>query len=169
MMRTYKDIEYTLVRSRRKTASIYIERDGQVSVLVPEKLTDSADRRLAGEQAEMDLPESRRVAGLERSQGPPGLRQRRGLPVPGPLVSLEAGVRLRRAADAEGRLFLPTGHQWLDLTTPTLPSKSSTGRRELLGFRHGLPISRRRWTWSRGRSRSSTSSIVGHPARRAAI
>ena len=40
MMRTYKDIEYTLVRSRRKTASIYIERDGQVSVLVPDKLTD---------------------------------------------------------------------------------------------------------------------------------
>ena len=40
MMRTYKDIEYSLVRSRRKTASIYIERDGQVSILVPEKLTD---------------------------------------------------------------------------------------------------------------------------------
>ena len=39
MIRTFKDIEYTLVRSRRKTASIYIERDGQVSVLVPEKLT----------------------------------------------------------------------------------------------------------------------------------
>lgn len=39
MNRTFKDIEYTLVRSRRKTASIYIERDGKVSVLVPEKLT----------------------------------------------------------------------------------------------------------------------------------
>ena len=39
MIRTFKDIEYTLVRSRRKTASIYIERDGKVSVLVPEKLT----------------------------------------------------------------------------------------------------------------------------------
>jgi predicted metal-dependent hydrolase len=39
MMRTFKDIEYTLVRSRRRTASIYIERDGQVSVLVPGKLT----------------------------------------------------------------------------------------------------------------------------------
>ncbi len=39
MTRTFKDIEYTLVRSRRKTASIYIERDGKVSVLVPEKLT----------------------------------------------------------------------------------------------------------------------------------
>jgi predicted metal-dependent hydrolase len=39
-MRAYKDIEYSLMRSRRKTASIYIERDGSVSVLVPEKLTD---------------------------------------------------------------------------------------------------------------------------------
>jgi len=40
MMRTYKDIEYSLVRSHRKTASIYIERDGQVSILVPDRLTD---------------------------------------------------------------------------------------------------------------------------------
>jgi predicted metal-dependent hydrolase len=39
MRQTYKDIEYALVRSRRKTASIYIERDGKVSVLVPEGLT----------------------------------------------------------------------------------------------------------------------------------
>lgn len=40
-MRTYKDIEYTLQRSNRKTASIYIERDGQVSVYVPEDLSKS--------------------------------------------------------------------------------------------------------------------------------
>ena len=39
MILTYKDIEYTLLRSHRKTASIYIERDGQISVLVPEKLS----------------------------------------------------------------------------------------------------------------------------------
>lgn len=37
---TYKDIEYTLTRSPRKTASIYIERDGQVSLLVPDDLED---------------------------------------------------------------------------------------------------------------------------------
>ena len=36
MTRKYKDIQYTLKRSKRKTASIYIERDGAVSVLVPE-------------------------------------------------------------------------------------------------------------------------------------
>ena len=34
-MRTYKDIEYNLSKSTRKTASIYIERDGQISVLAP--------------------------------------------------------------------------------------------------------------------------------------
>jgi predicted metal-dependent hydrolase len=36
-MQTYKDIEYNLSKSDRKTASIYIERDGSVSVLAPEK------------------------------------------------------------------------------------------------------------------------------------
>ncbi len=40
MKRTFKDIEYTLARSRRKTASIYIEREGGVSLLVPEKLSE---------------------------------------------------------------------------------------------------------------------------------
>ena len=40
MIRAYKDIEYTLRRSERKTASIYIERDGEVSVFVPDELTD---------------------------------------------------------------------------------------------------------------------------------
>ena len=41
MKRTYKDIQYTLTRSKRKTASIHIERDGQVSILVPNKLSDA--------------------------------------------------------------------------------------------------------------------------------
>ena len=62
MMRTYKDIEYTLKRSNRKTASIYIERDGQVSVLVPKELDQQADRRTARKQTEVDLPQSGRVA-----------------------------------------------------------------------------------------------------------
>ena len=41
MIRRYKDIQYTLTRSRRKTASIYIERDGGVTVLVPSELSDT--------------------------------------------------------------------------------------------------------------------------------
>ena len=40
MTKVYKDIEYTLKHSRRKTASIYIERDGKVSILIPEQLTN---------------------------------------------------------------------------------------------------------------------------------
>ncbi len=35
----YKDIEYALKKSKRKTSSIYIERDGSISVLVPNKLS----------------------------------------------------------------------------------------------------------------------------------
>ena len=41
-MPTYKDIDYTLVRSgRRKTVSIFVERDGSVTVRVPEQLADA--------------------------------------------------------------------------------------------------------------------------------
>jgi len=36
----YKDIQYSLARRPRKTASIYIERDGQISVQVPQQFTD---------------------------------------------------------------------------------------------------------------------------------
>ncbi len=39
-MKTYKDIQYNLQRSDRKTASIYIERDGEVSLFVPRWLDD---------------------------------------------------------------------------------------------------------------------------------
>lgn len=46
MIRQYKDIAFALSRSRRKTASIYIERDGSVSVLVPEKLSDTQIDRI---------------------------------------------------------------------------------------------------------------------------
>ncbi|WKB81367.1 SprT family zinc-dependent metalloprotease [Cellulophaga lytica] len=35
----YKDIEYALKKSNRKTSSIYIERDGSISVLVPKQLS----------------------------------------------------------------------------------------------------------------------------------
>lgn len=38
-MPTYKDITYTLATSNRKTLSIYIERDGQISVLAPQDFT----------------------------------------------------------------------------------------------------------------------------------
>ncbi len=40
MKQHYKDISYTLTRSKRKTASIHVERDGQVSIIVPLKLSN---------------------------------------------------------------------------------------------------------------------------------
>lgn len=40
MIRTYRDIRYTLKRSRRKTASVYVERDGQITLIVPEALSE---------------------------------------------------------------------------------------------------------------------------------
>ncbi|WP_432737406.1 M48 family metallopeptidase [Maridesulfovibrio sp. FT414] len=44
-MPKHKDIEYSLIRSNRKTASLHIERDGSVTLMIPEKLSDSdADR-----------------------------------------------------------------------------------------------------------------------------
>lgn len=46
MVRTFKDIRYKLQRSRRKTASIYVERDGQVTVIAPAELTDPQIERL---------------------------------------------------------------------------------------------------------------------------
>jgi len=36
MMHTYRDIEFDLKKSSRKTTSIYVERDGTISVLAPE-------------------------------------------------------------------------------------------------------------------------------------
>lgn len=35
-----KDISYTIKRSKRKTISIYVERDGSVSILAPQKMAD---------------------------------------------------------------------------------------------------------------------------------
>jgi len=40
MILTYRDIRYTLKRSDRKTASIYVERDGRVTVIAPEELAE---------------------------------------------------------------------------------------------------------------------------------
>ncbi|ACS79723.1 M48 family metallopeptidase [Maridesulfovibrio salexigens] len=40
-MPTYKDIEYSLTRSKRKTASLHIERNGSVSLMIPEGLSDT--------------------------------------------------------------------------------------------------------------------------------
>jgi len=53
-MPTYKDIEYILTRRKRKTASIHIERDGSVSLIVPDELSDN-DVDTHRKQAVLDL------------------------------------------------------------------------------------------------------------------
>jgi len=50
MIRTYRDIRYTLKRSDRKTASIYVERDGQITVLAPEVLTEKQIEKVLEEK-----------------------------------------------------------------------------------------------------------------------
>ena len=48
MIRTYRDIRYTLKRSDRKTASIYVERDGQITLIRAPRIDRPADREGAG-------------------------------------------------------------------------------------------------------------------------
>lgn len=52
MIRTYRDIRYTLKRSNRRTASIYVERNGQITLIAPMELSD--------QQIEKVLEEKRR-------------------------------------------------------------------------------------------------------------
>ena len=46
MIRKYRDIRYTLKRSKRKTASIYVEREGQITLIAPEGLSDQKIERV---------------------------------------------------------------------------------------------------------------------------
>ena len=51
MISTYRDIRYTLKRSKRKTASIYVERDGQITLIAPEELSEQQiDKVLEGKR-----------------------------------------------------------------------------------------------------------------------
>lgn len=50
MMRTYRDISYTLKRSKRKTASIYVERDGKITLIAPAELSDAKIERVLEEK-----------------------------------------------------------------------------------------------------------------------
>ena len=63
MMRTYKDIRVHAEAEPPQDRQ-HLHRAGRrsVSVLVPENLSDRQVEDLAGKQAEMDLPEPRRMA-----------------------------------------------------------------------------------------------------------
>ncbi len=45
-MKALRDISYDLVRSKRKTSSIYIERDGSITIRVPESFTQENVERI---------------------------------------------------------------------------------------------------------------------------
>lgn len=107
MIRTYRDIRYTLKRSNRKTASIYVERGRPDYAHRPRRAFAAADREGFGREASLDLQESGRVARPEHDSHRAAVRQRRGIPLPRAFVSVEAGAEAGRTAVAQGRLFLP--------------------------------------------------------------
>jgi predicted metal-dependent hydrolase len=41
MLQKYKDINYNLKKSNRKTISIYVERNGEITIIVPEQISQS--------------------------------------------------------------------------------------------------------------------------------
>jgi len=115
MMRTYKDIEYSLVRSRRKTASIYIERDGQVSILVPDKLSDR--------QVEALLESKRKwiYKGLAEWQDLNARRVHRDYVNGEGFLYLGRSYRLKLVADLAEPLMLKDGYFCLRTSNGSLP------------------------------------------------
>lgn len=115
MIQSFKDIEYTLVRSRRKTASIYIERDGKVSVLVPEELTPS--------QIE-DVLESKRkwiYRNLAEWQDLNARKVERDYVNGEGFLYLGRSYRLKLVSDLEKPLMLRDGYFWLRTTNGSIP------------------------------------------------
>jgi predicted metal-dependent hydrolase len=115
MMRTYKDIQYSLVRSRRKTASIYIERDGQVSILVPDKLTDR--------QVEALLESKRKwiYKGLAEWQDLNARRVHRDYVNGEGFLYLGRSYRLKLVSDLSEPLMLKDGYFCLRTNNGSLP------------------------------------------------
>ena len=147
MMRTYKDIEYSLVRSRRKTASIYIERDGQVSILVPDKLTDR--------QIEALLESKRKwiYKNLAEWQDLNARKVHRDYVNGEGFLYLGRSYRLKLVSDLAEPLMLKDGYFCLRTNNGSLPDADAAFKafyrpRAPSASRQGSPISRRRWTWS---------------------
>ena len=167
MTRTFKDIEYTLVRSRRKTASIYIERDGKVSVLVPEKLTTR--------QIE-DLLEGKRkwiYRNLAEWQDLNAHKIHRDYVNGEGFLYLGRSYRLKLVSELDVSLMLKDGYFCLQATNGSIPNADAAFKefyreKGVARIPPRVAYFQAKMDLERGRSRFSTSSIGGRPARRAA-
>jgi predicted metal-dependent hydrolase len=104
MTRQYKDITYELRRSRRKTASIYIERNGAVSVIVPQFLSDERIDRV------LELKRRQIYKGLAEWESLNNRRYEREFVNGESFLYLGRQHRLRLVPDLEVPLVLKQGY-----------------------------------------------------------
>ena len=154
------EISYEVVRSRRVTADIVIERDGRVLVRAPATVPDQKIEGIVEAKrywiyknlAEWrDLNATRVLREYRNGEG---------------FMYLGRSYRLSLVTDQLAPLMLKDGDvlpprgpdERLNPECPDSAFKEFYRKREPPAlFRHGSPISKRQWTlWSRGRSRSST-------------
>ena len=117
MKSTPTKITYEILRSRRKTADIVIERDGSVLVRAPEEVAGKRIEDIIDSKTLLDLQEPGGMEGSERNAGGARIPQRRGLSISGPLLPLAAGRGSRATVSIEGRAFLSAtrlGGSWRD-------------------------------------------------------
>jgi predicted metal-dependent hydrolase len=146
----YKDISYTLKRSKRKTASIYVERNGQITVIVPRELTD---RQIT------DLLESRRkwiYKNLAEWHDLNATRVEREYVNGEGFLYLGRSYRLKLVTDQEEPLLLKDGYFCLRTDHKAASSASAAFRtfyRAKGWSASGIVrlISRTRWAWWQGR------------------
>ena len=116
MTKQYKDITYDLRRSRRKTASILIERNGAVSVIVPDNLSDEkVERVLEAKRAQI-------YKGLAEWQSLNTRRYQREFVNGESFLYLGRQHRLRLEAIQEEPLVLREGYFYIRAKTSPVPA-----------------------------------------------
>ncbi len=107
MRRTYRDIEYTLQRSRRKTASIYVERDGQLTVIAPKELSDQQIEKVLEEKRRWIYKHQAEWFDLNAAQVQREYVNGEGFLYLGRSYRLKLVPKQGEVVAAEGRAFLP--------------------------------------------------------------
>ena len=168
MIRTYRDIRYTLKRSKRKTASIYVERDGQITLIAPEELSIQQIEKVLEEKRRWIYKNLAEWHDLNATSHRTAVRERRRVPVSWSVVSAEARADARGAVAAQGWLLLPAGR-------PATAAKAVAAFKDFYRDKGPVRINERvaffktRWMSSRSQSRFWISRIGGRRGRRAAI